>query len=84
MTFKEKWQRLPRWLRMAVYTVLGTAAMAGVGYLGFRLTRLLVGVERMNVFWGAAGALILINVVLGGLDSGGCFRMRRRQDKTAD
>ena len=84
MTFKEKWQRLPQWLQVTVYTVLGLAAMAGVGYLGFRLVEAIIGGEQMNVFWGFAGAIVLIGIVFGGVGGRKRTRKRRRQNEAAD
>ncbi len=84
MTFKEKWERLPRWLQVAAYTVLGLAAIGGVGFLGFRLIEMIIGGERMNVFWGVAGAVILIGVVFGGFGSSRHSRKRRRRGETTD
>lgn len=83
MTFKEKWNRLPQWLQVTVYTVLGIAAIGGVGYLGFQLIRTLIG-EQMNVFWGAAGALALVSIVFGGLRGGRRAGKRRRRSESVD
>ncbi|MBE0600995.1 MAG: hypothetical protein IH607_04350 [Firmicutes bacterium] len=84
MTFQEKWNRLPQWLRVTVYTVLGLAAFGGVGYLGYRLIQIIVGAEQMNVFWGAAGALVLMGMVFGGFRGGRRAEKRRRRSETAD
>lgn len=81
--FRESWESLPRWLRATVYTVLGISVMGWVGYLGFQLTRVIVGAERMNVFWGAAGAIVVICAVFGGI-GGRCYKKRWRQSETME
>ncbi|HPJ01729.1 MAG TPA: hypothetical protein PKU80_02685 [Candidatus Limiplasma sp.] len=84
MTFQERWQRLPQWFQVTVYTVLGIAAIGGVGYLGFQLIRVMIGAEQMNVFWGCAGSVALIGIVFGGLHSGRHAGNRRRRGEAAD
>jgi hypothetical protein len=82
MTCKGRWERLPQWLRTAVYVVHDLAAAVVAGYLGFQLIGIIVGTERMNVFWGCAGALVLIEIVLCGMLNGRQFVKRRRQSET--
>ena len=80
MTFKDKWNKLPQWIQVTVYTVLGLAAIGGVGYLGFRLIQSLLqgtGAQGTAV-WPVLGGLALISIVFGGFGRG-----RRRREKRA-
>ncbi|HPF88828.1 MAG TPA: hypothetical protein PK537_12335 [Candidatus Limiplasma sp.] len=69
MAYKQQWNTLPRWVQGALHTVLGLAAVAAVGYLGYWLAGVLlahvagVGLYAA-VLWKAAGALLLISLVL--------------------
>ncbi len=84
MTFFERWNQLPQWLQVTVYTVLGIAAIGGVGYLGYRVIHMIVGGEQMNVFWGAAGAIVLISIVFGGFRGSKRAGKRKRRRETTD
>jgi len=76
MTFKQRWERLPQWVQVTIYTVLGLAAMAGVGYLGFRLAVLVLSGDagaQAGTALKILGAAVLLSIVFGGLG-----RNRRR------
>ncbi len=85
MTFKQWWQRLPQWLQVTVYTVLGMAAIAGVGYLGFQLMGRLLqnGAAEgalSETIWKIAGAVVLLGIVFGGIGRNS-HRVRRRRSR---
>ena len=82
MTIKQKWERLPKWVPVTVYTVLGLAALAAVSTLGVWLAGMLfrtgsIRDTQTEVFFKLAGALILLSVAFGGIDSGRQAKKKR-------
>jgi LPXTG-motif cell wall-anchored protein len=78
MEIWKKWEQTPQWVQVTTYTILGIAAIGGVGYLGFRLVQRLLqgtGAQSLNI-WPVLGGLTLVGIVFGGLGRG-----RRRRDK---
>ena len=80
MSFKQRWETLPTWVQVVVYTVLGIIAFGVVGYLGVLLTRSILGTSGAQglSIWELLGGGLLITIIFGGTRG----TSRRRKDKS--
>jgi len=75
--FKENWTRLPRWLRITIYSILGVLGAAAIGVLfGFVIMWLwnwlmpaLFGLKTIT-YWQGVGIFILAKILFGAIGSG--------------
>jgi hypothetical protein len=74
--FKEKWQGVPKWLQIVIYSILGILGMAGLGVLfGFVilwlwnwLMPMLFGLREIT-YWQAIGIFLLAKILFGSIGS---------------
>lgn len=70
----EKWQGVPKWLQIVVYSILGILGMAGIGVLfGFVimwlwnwLMPMLFGLREIT-YWQAIGIFLLAKILFGSI-----------------
>jgi hypothetical protein len=75
---KENWNRVPRWLRIVIYSILGALGMAALGVLfGLIIMWLwnwlmpgLFGLKAIT-YWQGIGIFILAKILFGAIGSGG-------------
>jgi hypothetical protein len=73
-TFKEDWHKMPKWLRIAIYSILGVLGAAALGVLfGFIimwlwnwLMPMLFGLKEIT-YWQGVGIFILAKILFGSI-----------------
>lgn len=91
-TFKERWGRVPQWLKIVVYTILGAGGMVLLGLLfGYLIQWLwnslmpaLFGLTEIT-FWQAVGLFVLAKFLFGfGGSSGGEDKSHKKHKRERD
>ena len=78
MTCKKRWNEVPKWLRIILYAILGSAAAIGFGllfgmvvvWLWNWLMPMIFGLPEIT-FWQGVGLFILAKILFGGIGSHG-------------
>lgn len=74
MAFRKRWQGVPKWLRIVIYTVLGIVGLAAMGLVfgygiqllwNWLMPRLFHAGEI--TFWEAIGIFVLARILFGGI-----------------
>jgi hypothetical protein len=87
-TFKENWQRAPKWIRVVIYSVLGILGAVAMGVLfGLVIMWLwnwlmpqLFGLKEIT-YWQAIGIFVLVKILSGSIHAGSGSKKDKEKKK---